>query len=97
MPLYYKDRRLDSAYRADFVCYEWVVVELKALRGLTETEAAQVINYLRSTGLEIGLLLNFGRESLEFRRLVLTRSAQSYESAQSVDVPGTELRRIDSL
>ncbi len=83
LPLYYKGKRLSAAYRADFVCFDSVVVELKALSNLTGVEEAQIINYLKATGLEIGLVLNFGTESLEYRRFVYSQSASS---AQSVDL-----------
>ena len=52
-----------------------MIVELKALVRMSGTEEAQVINYLKATGLEVGMLVNFGTRSLEHRRLVLTKSA----------------------
>jgi GxxExxY protein len=84
LPVYYKGQRLGASYRADYVCYGSVVVELKALQALTGVEAAQLLNYLKATRLERGLLLNFGRPSLEFKRFVFSNLRQS---AQSVDAP----------
>ena len=75
LPLVYKGQPLDTSYCADFICYRSVVVELKALSQMSGTEEAQVINYLKATGLQVGLLINFGTRSLEHRRFVLSKSA----------------------
>ena len=56
----YKGTLLTQTYRADFVCYERVIVELKAVRELAPEHRAQTLNYLRATGLKVGLLVNFG-------------------------------------
>jgi len=82
LPLAYKGSRLATSYRADFVCFESVIVELKALSALTGIEQAQILNYLKATGLEVGLLLNFGTDTLQYRRFVFS---DSVKSAQSVD------------
>lgn len=82
LPVFFKGRRLTCAYRADFICYESIIVELKALQALTGWEEAQIINYLKATRLERGLLLNFGRPSLGFKRFV---SSNLRKSAKSVD------------
>lgn len=74
LPIQYKGRLLATAYCADFICFDSVVVELKALAHMSGTEEAQVINYLKATGYEVGLLLNFGGRSLQHRRMVLTKS-----------------------
>ena len=70
IPVFYKETRLRSSYRADFVCYEEIVVEAKALSSLTTGDEAQLLNYLKGTHLKRGLLLNFGAPSLQYRRRV---------------------------
>ena len=72
LEIQYKGRRLACSYKADFICYDRVLVETKALGRLTGIEEAQVINYLQATGLEIALLINFGAERLEYKRLIFT-------------------------
>ena len=79
-PVFYKDHQLEAVYKADFVCFGSVIVELKALSKLSRVEEAQVINYLKVTGYEIGLLLNFGTSSLEYRRFVFSKSDKSVKS-----------------
>ncbi len=73
--LEYKGQPLETKYCADFICYSSVVVELKALSRMSGTEEAQVINYLKATGHQVGLLINFGTRSLEHRRFVYSKSA----------------------
>jgi GxxExxY protein len=77
LPVLYKGIQLNTPYKVDFICFDQVVVELKALARFSGTEEAQIINYLKATGHEIGLLLNFGARSLEHRRFILSKSAQS--------------------
>lgn len=74
-PVTYKGRRLHNHYRPDFVCFDKVVVELKALDRLSPVEESQLINYLKVTGYQTGLLLNFGARSLQKRRFVLSNEA----------------------
>ena len=82
LPVRYKEHLLDCRYRPDFICFESVVVEPKALPALSSVEAAQVINYLKASRLDVGLLLNFGAPSLEKRRFAMSlNNAASAESA----------------
>jgi GxxExxY protein len=67
--VYYKSEILNARYRVDFVVGS-CLVELKSQPRIGEVETAQVLNYLKATGLKKALLLNFGRESLEYRRFV---------------------------
>ena len=71
--VYYKGRRLKKTYIADFVDYTCVVVEIKVLDRLTSKEESQLLNYLKATGLEVEMLLNFGAISLEWKRMVKTQ------------------------
>ena len=66
----YKAHVLAVGFRADFICYESVIVEVKALAALSNIEHTQVINYLKATGLHRAVLLNFGTASLQYRRIV---------------------------
>ena len=70
LPIHYKGQQLETLYRADFICCEEVIVELKALKQLSSLEEAQILNYLKATSLNIGLLLNFGAKSLEYKRFI---------------------------
>ncbi len=70
LPIHYKDQLLNTSYRADFIAYEDVVVELKAVSQLTGVDQAQVINYLKSTGHHRAILFNFGAPRLDYKRLV---------------------------
>ena len=74
LPIHYKGQLLSTAHSVDFICFDSVIIELKALAHMSGTEEAQVINYLKATGFEVGLLLNFGARSLQHRRMVLSKS-----------------------
>ena len=86
MLVYYKGNKIKKTYIADFVAYDKVIVEIKALDKLTSREEAQVINYLKVSGLEVGVLINFGAPSLEWKRLVKT-------SGDSAELPARESKK----
>jgi GxxExxY protein len=67
----YKDRMLNKEYFPDLLCFDSIIVELKALNKLGGNEDAQLINYLKATGLHAGLLINFGSVGkLEWKKVV---------------------------
>jgi GxxExxY protein len=73
--IFYKGKPLNKVYQPDFVCYEAVILEIKAISNLSGVEEAQLINYLKATKLKTGLLINFGAKSLEYKRLIYTNKA----------------------
>jgi GxxExxY protein len=76
----YKDTTLEHYYVADFVCYDSIIVELKAVTELNKTFEAQVLNYLNATGYESGLLINFGELSLKHHRIFNATKNKSVKS-----------------
>jgi GxxExxY protein len=77
LPIFYKGRKLKTHYRSDFVCFDDIIVELKALTRIGDGEIAQVLNYLKASSQERALLLNFGSRSLQHERLVWSAAAQA--------------------
>ena len=70
LEIFYKGKRLKKEYYADVVCHAKIIVELKVLNKLTSKEESQILNYLKASGLKVGLLINFGGQSLEWKRFV---------------------------
>ncbi len=69
--LNYKGRQLNQKFVPDFICYDQVIVELKALKTLCDEHRAQVHNYLKATGMRLGLLVNFGHyPKVEWERII---------------------------
>lgn len=64
LPVFYKGDRLEAYYRCDFLCYDSVMVEVKAIRTMTGADESQLVNYLTTSKMQRGLLLNFGALSL---------------------------------
>lgn len=72
LKIFYKGIDLEKEYIPDFVCFDKIIVEIKALDRLTNTETSQLLNYLKATSLKVGLLINFGSKGkLEWKRFVL--------------------------
>jgi GxxExxY protein len=91
LPVLFRGTRLRTCFRADLICFEEVLVELKALGRLTGAEDAQVLNYLKASGLKRALLLNFGAPRLEYRRLIWSAGStrQSARADEGGLAPGT--------
>jgi GxxExxY protein len=68
--VYYKEQLLNKYYEADFICFDKIIVELKALSSLILEHESQLLNYLKATNFKMGLLINFGKQSLEYKRMV---------------------------
>ena len=69
--IFFKDKILDKCYKADFLCFDKIIVELKALSELSNDHISQLLHYLKATKLRVGLLVNFGSTSLVYKRLIL--------------------------
>lgn len=86
LPIYYEEVKVGKR-RVDFLIEEKIVVELKAQVELTNAHLAQGLNYLETHNLEIGLLINFGAKSLQFRRLINERKLQQKNPEKSITNP----------
>ena len=78
LPLHFKGRLLKKSYFVDFIAYEKIIVELKAQDQLTSREEAQILNYLKASGKEVGILINFGIERLQWKRIVLSKNREIF-------------------
>ena len=67
----YKNNLLKTKYFADFICYDKIIVELKALESISSKHQSQVLNYLKATGYKLGIIINFGSDKLEHKRIIL--------------------------
>ena len=70
LTIYYKNEPLNKYYTTDFICFDKIIVELKALSTTTAEHQAQVLNYLKASRLKLGLILNFGKQSFENKRII---------------------------
>ena len=70
LKIYYKNKPLHKYYIADFICYDKIVIEVKAITATTLEHHVQLLNYLTAAKLKLGLIINFGRQSLEYKRII---------------------------
>lgn len=74
LDIFYRGRRLTQIYKPDFICYEKIIIEIKAVQKIAPEHKAQVMNYLKATNFELGLLVNFGHyPKLEYERIAWTK------------------------
>jgi GxxExxY protein len=81
LDLYYEGVKLKKHYRADFVCYDSIIVELKAVAQIPTVFYAQLQNYLKCTNLELGLLINFGTPSLTYKRILNSPNSRNLRNS----------------
>ena len=81
LALEYKGCRLQAKYEPDFICHEKIIVELKAVRELTDEHRARLQNYLKATGYKLGLLINFGHyPKVQLERIVAERGRYRFSA-----------------
>ncbi len=87
LTLSYRERILTQTYAPDFVCFERIIVELKAVSVLTDEHRAQLLNYLHATGFDLGLLVNFGHyPKLEYERIAKTQRIKTKTDLSDVSL-----------
>lgn len=69
IPIEYKGNKLSKTFRADFICYDKIILELKAVADFTDEHYAQIYSYLKASKMDLGILINFGKASLEYERI----------------------------
>ena len=84
LPILYKGKELNKEYYADFICFDEIIVELKAVSTLSKPHKAQVLNYLNAADKEIGLLINFGETSLKWERITKFKKRNYVSNSESV-------------
>ncbi|HSO89045.1 MAG TPA: GxxExxY protein [Draconibacterium sp.] len=70
LPVIYDDKPLNKYFRADFVCYNSIIIELKATKFLIDADHRQTVNNVKATNFRLGILVNFGTSSLTYKRIV---------------------------
>ena len=70
LPVYYAEKVMSKYFRADYVCYNSIIIELKATKFLIDTDRQQTLNNVKATHFKLGLLINFGSPSLTYKRIV---------------------------
>ena len=80
LPIIYKGKKLDKKYRVDFLCYDKIILELKATEKILPIHVHQLINYLKLSGIKVGYVMNFGAKSFEYKRIGNLYQKSSHKS-----------------
>ena len=70
LDLFFNGKKLDKKYKADFICFDNIILEIKAVSFIHENFTKQTLNYLKATDKKLGLLINFGEKSLKYKRII---------------------------
>jgi len=98
MDLYYRGRKLTPYYKPDFICYGKIIVEIKAVSRLVPEHRAQVMNYLKGTRCDLGLLINFGHfPKIEHERIVASMSRRLNDETNRTDVVDANIWSPESI
>ncbi len=73
LKIFFRGKTLQKKFQADFYCYNNIIVETKAAKELTDKDLSQILNYLKATQKEVGLLINFGIKHLQYKRVIRTK------------------------
>lgn len=76
LPVFYDDKPLKKFFRADFVCFDSIIIELKATKFLIEADKKQTLNNVKATNFRLGLLVNFGEQSLKYYRFINSHNSK---------------------
>ena len=74
--IFYEEQQLSKFYKADFICYDKIILEIKTVKFVPVAFQSQLLNYLTATKKELGILINFGESSLTYKRLVNTKNSR---------------------
>jgi len=86
LELYYEDQKLKKQYRADFVCYDSIILEIKAITLILTACYAQLKNYLKCTNTELGMLINFGTTSLTYKRILNSNNSYKFAKIRKIRI-----------
>lgn len=70
LPVLYKGQRIKHDYYADFICFDKIVIECKAVSEILDIHKAQTLNYMKINNLKLGIIINFSQQSLEYKRII---------------------------